>query len=478
MNCIENLLCRRIGLDPASIGAGLIARVVRLRMKSLGLEQMEAYERILSSTKQEWDELVESLVVTETWFFRDLEPFTAFARLVTENWLPCHPVGMLRILSLPCSSGEEPYSLAMALADAGVPADRVYIEAVDLSARALKCARRGVYGKNAFRGADLAFRERHFQRTPEGYTLKASIRRKVHFYHGNLLSDSFSTRYPAYDFVFCRNLLIYFTDAARKKALRKIYGLLSSTGYLFLGPAEMPLAAENGFVSVDIPMGFVCMKKTSPTFVGSKIPAPRSTVLDFPPSAIKAVSRPQPIGKPQNSRPFENVRRLADEGRLDEAFVLCQDLLRSSQRVANRESTRDTEEAHLLSPKPTYSDTAELYYLMGLLHEARSRQPQARSLRRLVLDSRPSTSFDRAMECYRKALYLNPEHHGALSQSALLASKIGDGNAAALRGRLRRLEARLMARTAAGNEGHAPDDENCSSDNSSSVISNSSGRRL
>src|SRR5262245_32491306 len=104
MNRIENLLRQRIGLDAESIGSSLIARLVRLRMKSLGLTEIEAYERILSSSKQEWDELVESLVVTETWFFRDAGSFTELARLVTENWLPDHSVGMLRILSLPCSS--------------------------------------------------------------------------------------------------------------------------------------------------------------------------------------------------------------------------------------------------------------------------------------------------------------------------------------------------------------------------------------
>ena len=106
------------------------------------------------------------MVVTETWFFREKQPFAALVRLVIEEWLPAHPTGRLRLLSVPCSSGEEPYSMAMALMDAGFPAARFEISAVDISARALAFAQRAIYGRNSFRGADLDFRTRHFRPCP------------------------------------------------------------------------------------------------------------------------------------------------------------------------------------------------------------------------------------------------------------------------------------------------------------------------
>src|SRR5712672_2583779 len=118
MQLIENMLRERMGLDACSIGSTLIQRTVRLRMKNLGLKKVEDYQCLLETSPAEWNELVESVIVTETWFFRDGEPFGAMVRLVREEWIPAHPTGKLHLLSIPCSSGEEPYSLVMAMQDA------------------------------------------------------------------------------------------------------------------------------------------------------------------------------------------------------------------------------------------------------------------------------------------------------------------------------------------------------------------------
>src|SRR6476660_8941803 len=84
---IEQMLRGRIGLDSGTIGASSIHRVVRLRMKALGLTDLRAYESLLNQSRPEWTELLETIVVKETWFFRDGEPFQAFVRLVREQWL-------------------------------------------------------------------------------------------------------------------------------------------------------------------------------------------------------------------------------------------------------------------------------------------------------------------------------------------------------------------------------------------------------
>ena len=152
MHLIENLLRRTMGLDAASIGSSLISQTVRLRMQNHGLTKLQDYNKFLQETPAELSALVEAVVVKETWFFRDKEPFTALVQLVLNEWLPGHPVGLLRLLSVPCSTGEEPYSMAMALLDAGLPAERFQIEAVDISSHALESARRAVYRKNSFRG--------------------------------------------------------------------------------------------------------------------------------------------------------------------------------------------------------------------------------------------------------------------------------------------------------------------------------------
>ena len=114
MTQIEQLLRETMGLDAASIGSTLIHRSVRLRMKILGLKRWEEYEHLLQNSAAEWNELMESVVVTETWFFRDREPFCALVRLVLEERAPANLLRPLRLLSIPCSTGEEPYSMLMA----------------------------------------------------------------------------------------------------------------------------------------------------------------------------------------------------------------------------------------------------------------------------------------------------------------------------------------------------------------------------
>src|SRR5437016_5919488 len=117
----ESLLKNTMGLDTASIGSAAIERAVRLRMASVGLKQADDYWQQLQSSTPELQELIEAVVVPETWFFREREAFAALVRLVTEEWQPVHPTSVLRLLSAPCSTGEEPYSMVMSLLDGGFP---------------------------------------------------------------------------------------------------------------------------------------------------------------------------------------------------------------------------------------------------------------------------------------------------------------------------------------------------------------------
>ena len=187
----EQLLERTMGLSAASIGATAIERAVRARLRACALENEDDYwERILRS-RDELQELVEAVVVPETWFFRDPQAFGAMARIAMEEWFPIHGSGTLRLLSLPCSTGEEPYTMAMALIDAGLPTDRFRIDAIDISSHALAKARRGIYGGNSFRGQDFAFRERHFEPEERGYRIGERIRAPIRFVQGNLFDAEF-----------------------------------------------------------------------------------------------------------------------------------------------------------------------------------------------------------------------------------------------------------------------------------------------
>jgi len=401
MTPVEQLLRERIGLDPASVGATLIERTVRLRMTALRLPDVAAYMDVLHSSAAEWEELVESVVVGETWFFRDREPFAALVRLVLLDWLPGRAGTPLRLLSVPCSSGEEPYSMAMALLEAGLPPDRFRIDALDISRRALARARRGVYGRNSFRGADLAFRERHFRPTPEGYAVLPVVRRTVHFRHGNILSGDFLADQPPYDFIFCRNLLIYFDPPAQQRALAVLDRLLAENGFLFVGPAELPLVVQNGYLSTNLPMAFVCRRAGPQQVPGTARSYRAAGPSRPPPEVLRPASgagalRPsrgaicdrgggptRPAGtEAGQATDLQRAGQLADAGRLEEAAALCREHLRRR------------------------GDSAQAYYLLGLIHDARGEAAAA--------------------DYYRKALYLEPNHRDALLHMALLHAQQGD----------------------------------------------------
>jgi chemotaxis protein methyltransferase WspC len=400
MHRIEALLRKEIGLDAASIGSSLIERTIRLRMRQHGLKNSDEYIQLLRASRAEFDELIEAVVVTETWFFRDREPFTAFTQFAVGEWLPCHPEGVMRILSVPCSSGEEPYSLAMALLDAGVATERFQIDAVDISANALHRAARGHYGKNSFRGTDLEFRNRHFVAVKDGYALHHEVRRHVTFARDNVLDDGFLSEAAPYDFIFCRNLLIYFDRATQILALAKLHHLLAAEGVLFVGPAEVPLVSEGGFTSANLPHAFAC-RKTNPA--PNPPPPPRRKKKTHQPNAEKL--KTEKLKKPTSDfslsdfQPFsisdvppalENLlhqaRQLADAGRLVEATAIC--------------------EAHLAHN----GTSAEAYYLLGLVKDA-ANDPDA-------------------IKYYRRALYLDPNHYETLVHAALCLEKAGEAAAA------------------------------------------------
>ncbi|KVD11732.1 methyltransferase [Burkholderia ubonensis] len=428
-------LSRETGMDPATLGNNALARAVAERARvalgdarpPAGDGAIDAYWQLLNASADERQALIEALVVPETWFFRDREAFAALARLADAR-LVREPARTLRVLSAPCSTGEEPYSIAMALLDAGIGPSRFSVDAIDISARAIERARDGLYGRNSFRGHPLEFRDRHFRETAGGWQLDARVQEPVRFVRASLFDLPLDAA-ARYDFIFCRNVLIYFNRDAQDQSIRLLDQQLADGGTIFVGPAETGLMMRHPLTPARIPLAFAFHRAPpgamTPTTAGAaasdgkptnaaraqparpaKTPfvaaARVAAAVHMPaPAAPAPVARTRaalpdgrlplraaPASSPAGATPtLDDARQLADTGRLDEA-----------ERAAHAFTI-------------VHGPHADAFYLLGLIADARG------------LDAD-------AQDFYRKTLYLEPAHYEALTHLAALRDAAGDADGA------------------------------------------------
>ena len=396
-------LKERIGLDVASVGEAIIERAVRQRCQASQAQSAEAYWQHLQNSHDEQQALIEAVIVPETWFFRYPESFATLARLAQVRLAEIKQMRALRILSLPCSTGEEPYSIAMALLDAGLAPHQFKVQGMDVSPLSVERARRGVYGKNSFRGADLEFRDRHFTEEAGGYRIADRVREQVRLQVGNLLDPALLANEPTYDFVFCRNLLIYFDQPTQKQVFDVLKELTHVDGVLFIGPAEGSLLGRHGMRSIGVPQSFAFSRHVEqappvPVFVPMPAPTPQRSAAPIP-------LKPRPFSKPCPPMPPAKVAP-ADAGELLSQIAT----LANEGKSAN---ARAACERYLSSHPPA----AQVFYWLGLLSDVAGSALEAQGY-------------------YRKALYLEPQHPQALMHLAALLESKGDSAGA------RRLQAR------------------------------------
>ncbi|HJZ56299.1 MAG TPA: CheR family methyltransferase [Gemmataceae bacterium] len=424
---VEALLRERIGLDPGSLGPTVLARLVRSRMRQRGVTAAVAYVGLLATDPAEWSALLGELLVPESWFFRGGRAL--FDHLA--GWLRARATSNpVRILSAPCSTGEEPYSLAIALDEQGVPPTAYRIDAVDLSADHLARAAAAVFPAFAFRETATDPRSRCFIPTADGrWELRTQFREAVRFLPGNLIDLEFLAGEPPYDLILCRNLFIYLTPEARTQAIANLDRLLIPDGRLCLTPAEADRLPPGRFAP-DGPPALATFRRAGSGRVGrvtaighdgstpgiaavpAALPPGRTGVppasSPTPPKSSRDSRDPRMSGLENSTRPTKTIparpqvdpRVLADAGRLDEARAICE------RRIQ------------------TGPPSADLFALLGVIHLAAGRRTDA-------------------ADALRKALYLDPDHHEALTHMIVVHEQRGEPErAAGLRRRLARVERR------------------------------------
>ena len=384
---IHDILASRIGLQAESLGRSVVPKAIEGRMKLLGLGDAADYAQKLESTLEEFQALMEEVIVAESWFFRGGELFAYLAKQISEMSRP------VRVLCVPCCSGEEPYSLAIALQERGARKDTCVIEAVDLSPRLIEIARQGCYKAFSFRQTPDALRSKYFQPAADSWQIRDSIRTAVRYREGNVVSTRFLEGEKAFDIILCRNLFIYLTPEARKLVLDNLHRLLAPTGELYMGPAEpindgrFARAGSESFFQYR--RNLIPIPPTSNPSIHAPFP---NTYAPLPTPSHSPLPTPQP---PVDM--LASAHELADNGEVDAALECCL--------------------AALVRTGPE----AELFHLMGVLHLARRDQPEA-------------------TRCFRKALYLQPDHAEAITHLMLLYQESGDqAQAEVLRDKLGRI---------------------------------------
>jgi chemotaxis protein methyltransferase CheR len=225
----------------ASLRSRLVGRLASLDLVSF--EEYYQYLRFGPQRAEERESMVSHLTNNETYFYRESPQLQVFAehilRQIKER-KAAEGSRTLRILSAGCSSGEEAHTIAMIVYDSGqfFWSWDVQITGMDVDQAALEKARRGVYFHNSFRSLHPSLVERHFVKQASGTAVKEQIRRMVRIRHGNIVDRASFEGLTGLDAVFCRNVLIYFSDAMILKAVRVFYEALAPGGFLFLGHAE------------------------------------------------------------------------------------------------------------------------------------------------------------------------------------------------------------------------------------------------
>jgi chemotaxis protein methyltransferase WspC len=230
------------GLQLSAMPRSSLNAAVRRRQTATGYPASADYTEFARDNAAELDRLLEELLVHETFFFRDAQAFAEMRRWCLD-WLCNNPNNALRILSAPCATGEEPYSLAAMLWEAGVSADRYRIDAADISAVALMAAQAAVYGRLSLRGLPRDAAPAFLNKTERGWTVRPEVRSRVRFRRVNLVGDGpdgagMLLEGEPYHLICTRNLLLYQTSEAKARLIAGLSRALYPGGRLVIGAAD------------------------------------------------------------------------------------------------------------------------------------------------------------------------------------------------------------------------------------------------
>lgn len=403
---VREWLLRHTPLEPTLLEGQGFESLVGERIEHTAGSCESSYITALERQPDEVDRLTGGIAVPETWFFRYPQSYALLEerlrRRLREGAQP------IRIASVACATGEEPYSVAMVARHIGAPEGTISIDAYDRNQAFIRSARAGVYGPSSIRSEIPAWSGAYLIRSGEALRVDPDTQRLVRFECLDATAPGPVPPGPACDIIFCRNLLIYLNADARRRLLDALVDSLVPDGLLFLGHAEPLLSARPGLRPAPGAHTF-CMEKCDvPQSAPRRDPAPSARTPDASPvrvlrptleprPALRAPSAP-PVASPERPT-IDHARTLADAGRTRES----EDMLRA-----------------LLAKNGPSADVLEL---LGAILMVQNQTTAAR-------------------KCFEQAIYLEPGRAASILQLAMIYEKSGDtARAAACWDRARRAAA-------------------------------------
>lgn len=241
---------------------------LRGRVESHGFPSFLDYYYLLKyepGAEDEWLHVMDAFSVPETYFWREAAQIRALVEVVVPAWFREHPGKPLRIWSAACATGEEPYSLAMALIEAGFGRHPISIVASDASRSAIEHARQAVYRERSFRALPAELRAKYFVPAERGESrLLVERLLPVSFRRANVVSEVDTAELAAAPVIFCRNVFIYFSPESTRRTAQQFARAMPQGGHLFIGASETLLKLTPAFDLQEICDAFVYVRNAQP----------------------------------------------------------------------------------------------------------------------------------------------------------------------------------------------------------------------
>lgn len=433
------LIAQKTGLRIREQAQDDLKSTILDRSKKRKLPSPIAYYQLLASpmrnSKEEWQNLIPSLTNLESYFFRDQGQFQLLQDKIFPELIKRHQTDQtLRICSAGCSTGEEPYSLAIILREMIRSWENwnITIIGVDINPVALKKAKAGVYSQWSFRRVDSSIQKRYFKMSGNEWHLSSTIRDLVQFHSVNLYQDNFPTLespLQEMDLIVCRNVFIYFDPAVVAQILNKFYRVLKPEGYLITGHAELSGLDISQFQVEVFPESLIYQRPVTPdqASVTSKViphpvyspPSPSTPTFEFPTPPTQSKKPQQPPQQPSkpirkldsSSSPPKKEKQPAPKPSLfAEAETAYQK--KSYDRAINKlntllkESPKDFCAHHLL---------AQIYANLGQYAEAKQACQEALTIQEFAVDpyyilakiAEEEEDLEQAKQLYKRIIYLD-----------------------------------------------------------------------